>query len=80
MKTEPSETSAVSKAGENQFVSGYDGETRQRNGQGVPMKQRDAEQSQRKQDKIDWNSEKQDWFCQRTLDTLFLRQGHFCYY
>jgi hypothetical protein len=38
METKPGETSAVSKAGEDQFVCGYGDETCQRNGQSVAMK------------------------------------------
>jgi hypothetical protein len=31
---------------------------------GVPMKQRDAEQGQRKQDEFEWNPEDEDWLGQ----------------
>ena len=37
-EAKPGQTSAVSKAGEDQFVCGYGDETRQRNGQCMAMK------------------------------------------
>lgn len=57
MCAETRQAGAVFKAGKGQFVSSNDPKTGERNGQGVPMKQRDPEQGQRKQDEIKRDSE-----------------------
>ena len=67
MKAEPDQARAVFEASESEFVSGDSAKTHKRNGQGVPVKQRDAEQGQRKQHKIEWNTEEENLFGQDGL-------------
>ena len=67
MKSEPDQARAVFEASEGQFVSSDDANARKRNGQGVPVKQRYAEQKQRKQHEIEWNTEEEDWLGQLGL-------------
>jgi hypothetical protein len=55
MQTETRQSGAIFKAGEGQFVRCNEAKPDKRNRQGVPMKQRDAEQRQRKQDEFGWN-------------------------
>ena len=64
MQTETRQSWAVFKSGERQLVSGNYAKADKRNRQGVPMKQRDAEQHQRKQDKFERNPEDEDWLGQ----------------
>ena len=67
MRSEASQTHATFKASDGQFVSSSRDKTRKRNGQGVPVKQRDGEQGQCKQDEIEWNTEEEDWLGQLGL-------------
>ena len=60
MNREARQARAVFEAGEGQFVSNDDAQARKRDGQGMSMKQCDAEQSQRKQDEIDRNTEEEN--------------------
>src|SRR5262245_21303833 len=64
MQTKTRRSWAVFKAGEGQFVRCNDAKANKRNRQGVPMKQRDAEQGQRKQDEFEWNPEGEGWLGQ----------------
>src|SRR5262245_64845145 len=60
MQTKTRRSWAVFKAGEGQLVRCNSARADKRNRQGVPMKQRDAEQDQRKQDEFEWNPESED--------------------
>ena len=71
MKTKASEADAIFEAGESKFVSSDDPQTRKRNWQRLAMKERNAEQGQRKQDKIVWDTEEQDWLAQIDLRVPF---------
>jgi hypothetical protein len=67
MMSQPHKTGPFPEASENQLIASDYSKACQRDGQGMAMKQRDAEQGQREQDEINWNSEKQDWFSQCRL-------------
>jgi hypothetical protein len=64
MQTQARKSGAIFKASEGQFVCCNEAKADKRNRQGVSMKQRDAEQGQRKQEEFEWNSEDGDWLGQ----------------
>src|SRR5262245_3711584 len=79
MQTKTRQSWAVFKAGEGQFVRCNCAKADKRNRQGVPMKQRDAEQGQRKQDEFEWNREDEDWLGQFYLGR-FLTDPNFLWF
>jgi hypothetical protein len=64
MNEEASYTRAVLKTGDAQLIRSNRDKTAKRNRQCMAVKERDAEQRRCEQDKVEWHSEKENWFGQ----------------